>query len=102
MVYAHVWFTGPIVVPVKFHTVCEDEVSLGMRAWCLVPPWGEATPTSTTGRNELRLPQGLKIGIGQKVKDYGIARFGDGRLQHVQKDGKLLEVACLARQLFYV
>ena len=48
-----------------------------MRAWCLVPPWGEATPTVTTGRTELRLPQGLKIGIGQKVKSYRIARFGD-------------------------
>jgi hypothetical protein len=36
-------------IPVKLYTVCEDEVSLGVRARGPIPPWGEAPPISTTG-----------------------------------------------------
>ena len=45
-------------VPVKLHTVREDEVSLGVRARGLASPRGEATPISTTrgGGTELHLP----------------------------------------------
>ena len=84
-----------VVDAVKLRFVGEDEVSLG------VGRGGRARSRAALGKPRLLSLERLQVRVGQNVQRDALAR-AQGRVEHLHKDGELLEAARALRDVLHI